>query len=291
MVYNNITNKLTPPPLGSWGVNVKGSLMDFSTPKVMGILNITPDSFYEKSRKQTEAAIRQRVIEIIEEGAGIIDIGGYSSRPDAAFVTEEEEIARLEYALPLVFETYPEAIVSVDTFRSQVALKCVEKYGVAIINDISAGNLDDKMFDVVAGLKVPYIIMHLKGNPQTMMQHTQYENLMQDIFLYFSEKINQLHQKGVNDIIIDPGFGFSKTTNQNYILLNNLEEFCIFDLPILVGISRKKMIREILNCSPEESLNGTTVLNTIALTKGANILRAHDVKAAVEAIKLYTACN
>ncbi len=272
-------------------INTKGALMDFSTPKVMGILNITPDSFFEESRKQTEEEIRRRVVQMMEEGADIIDVGGYSSRPNAAFVNEEEEMQRLDYALPILFEIYPEAIVSIDTFRSGIARKCVEKYGVAIINDISAGNLDDKMFDVVAGLKVPYIIMHMQGTPQTMMQYTEYKNLKQDIFLYFSEKINQLHRKGVNDIIIDPGFGFSKTTNQNYALVNSLEDFRIFELPILVGISRKKMIRDILKCSPEESLNGTTVLNTLALTKGANILRVHDIKESVEAVKLYVASN
>ena len=262
--------------------------MDFSTPKVMGILNITPDSFFRGSRKQTEEEIRQRMMQIVEEGADIIDVGAYSSRPNAAFVSEEEEMKRLDYALSILFELYPEAIVSVDTFRSVIARKCVEKYQVAIINDISAGNLDDKMFDVVAGLKVPYIIMHMQGTPQTMMQYTTYNNLIQDIFLYFSEKINQLHRMGVNDIIIDPGFGFSKTTDQNYHLMDSLENFCIFGLPILVGISRKKMIRDILNCTPEESLTGTTVLNTLALTKKANILRVHDVKEAVEVVKLLT---
>jgi dihydropteroate synthase len=269
-------------------INIKGFLMDFSTPKVMGILNITPDSFFEGSRKQTEEEIRRRVMQIMEEGADIIDIGGYSSRPNAAFVSEEEEMQRLDYALSILFEIYPEAVVSVDTFRSKVARKCVEKFGVAIINDISAGNLDDKMFDVVSGLKVPYIIMHMRGTPQTMMQYTTYNNLIQDISLYFSEKINQLRRIGVNDIIIDPGFGFSKSTNQNYQLMSSLENFCIFELPILVGISRKRMIRDILNCSPEESLTGTTVLNTLALTKKANILRVHDVKEAVEAVKLYS---
>ena len=261
--------------------------MDFSTPKVMGILNITPDSFFAESRKQTEEEIRRRIVQTMEEGADIIDVGGYSSRPDAAFVSEEEEMQRLDYALSILFEIYPKALVSVDTFRSKIAQKCVEKYGVAIINDISAGNLDEKMFDVIAGLKVPYTIMHMRGTPQTMMQYTTYNNLIQDIFLYFSEKINQLHRLGANDIIIDPGFGFSKTTNQNYHLMNSLENFCTFGLPILVGISRKKMIRDILNCSPEESLNGTTVLNTLALTKKANILRVHDVKEAVETVKLF----
>ena len=267
-------------------INIKGNLMNFSIPKVMGILNITPDSFFTESRKQTEEEIRQRITQIMEEGADIIDVGGYSSRPNATFVSEEEEMQRLDYALSILFEVYPEAIVSVDTFRSEVARKCVEKYEVAIINDISGGNLDDKMFDVVAGLKVPYVIMHMQGTPQTMMQYTTYNNLIQDIFLYFSEKINRLHRMGVNDIIIYPGFGFSKTTNQNYHLLNSLENFCTFGLPILVGFSRKRMIRDILNCTPEESLNGTTVLNTLALTKKANILRVHDVKEAVEAVKL-----
>ena len=265
--------------------------MDFSTPQIMGILNITPDSFFAGSRKQTKEEIARRVIQLKEEGADIIDIGGYSSRPDAAYVSEEEEMARLDYALPILFEIYPEAIVSVDTFRSEVARKCVEKYGVAIVNDIAAGNLDDKMFDTIADLNVPYIIMHMQGSPQTMMQHTTYNNLFQDIFLYFSKIINQLHLKGVNDIIIDPGFGFSKTTEQNYTLMNSLEEFSIFELPILVGISRKTMIRDILNCTSEESLNGTTVLNTWSLTKGANILRVHDVKEAVQAVKLFKACN
>ena len=265
--------------------------MDFSTPKVMGILNVTPDSFFAGSRKQSEEEIRKRVTQIVEEGADMIDIGAYSSRPNAAFVSEEEEMQRLDFALPIVFEMCPEAIVSVDTFRANVALKCVEKYGVAIVNDISAGNFDANMFDVVADLKIPYIIMHIQGTPQTMMQYTTYNNLLQDIFLYFSEKINCLHRKGVNDIIIDPGFGFSKTTNQNYVLMNCLEDFCIFGRPILVGISRKTMIREILNCSPEESLNGTTVLNTLALTKKADILRVHDVREAVETVKLFKTVN
>ena len=269
-------------------INIKGFLIDFSTPKVMGILNVTPDSFFASSRKQTEEEIRRRVMQIMEEGADIIDVGGYSSRPEATLVSEKEEMQRLDYALSILFEIYPEAIVSVDTFRSEIARKCVEKHGVSIINDISAGNLDEKMFDVIAGLKVPYVIVHSRGTPQTMMQYISYDNLQQDIFLYFSEKINRLHRMGVNDIIIDPGFGFSKTTSQNYQLMNSLEKFRIFGLPILVGISRKRMIRDILNCSPEESLNGSTVLNTVALTKKTNILRVHDIKEAVEIIKLLT---
>lgn len=261
--------------------------MDFSLPKVMGILNITPDSFFEGSRKQTEKEIAGRVIQIMEEGADIIDIGGYSSRPSATYVDEAAEISRLEYGLKILFREIPNAIVSVDTFRSEVAKRCVEDFGVAIINDIAAGSLDPKMFETVARLQVPYIIMHLRGTPQTMMQHTNYENIMQEIFCYFAEKVNQLHQMGVNDIWIDPGFGFSKTTSQNYEILEKLEEFLIFELPVLVGFSRKTMIREVIETSPAESLNGTTALNMFALTKDIHILRVHDVKEAVQTVKLF----
>ncbi|MDR3218333.1 MAG: dihydropteroate synthase [Dysgonamonadaceae bacterium] len=267
--------------------NIKGALMDFSLPKVMGILNITPDSFFEGSRKQTEKEIAGRVIQIMEEGADIIDIGGYSSRPSATYVDEAAEISRLEYGLKILFREIPNAIVSVDTFRSEVAKRCVEDFGVAIINDIAAGSLDPKMFETVARLQVPYIIMHLRGTPQTMMQHTNYENIMQEIFCYFAEKVNQLHQMGVNDIWIDPGFGFSKTTSQNYEILEKLEEFLIFELPVLVGFSRKTMIREVIETSPAESLNGTTALNMFALTKDIHILRVHDVKEAVQTVKLF----
>jgi dihydropteroate synthase len=267
--------------------NVKGELMDFSSPKVMGILNITPDSFFEGSRKQTEKEIAERAIQIVEEGAEIIDIGGYSSRPSAIYVDETEEICRLEYGLKILFREVPNAIVSVDTFRSEVARRAVEDFGAAIINDIAAGGLDYKMFETVARLQVPYIIMHMQGSPQTMMEHTQYENLMQEMLLYFAEKVNQLHQMGVNDIWIDPGFGFSKTTAQNYEVLDKLEEFHIFELPLLVGLSRKTMIREVIGTSPAESLNGTTALNMFSLTKGAHILRVHDVKEAVQTVKLY----
>lgn len=268
-------------------INVKGKLVDLSSPAVMGILNITPDSFYAGSRKQTEAEIAERVQQLRNDGATIIDIGGYSSRPNTDFVDEKEEMNRLAFALPILFREYPEAIVSADTFRADIAARCVEKYGVAIINDISAGELDSAMFDTIARLNVPYIMMHMRGTPQTMMQNTDYQDLQREIFLYFADKIDQLRTKGLNDIILDPGFGFSKTTEQNYSLLNYLEDFSIFGLPLLVGFSRKKMIRNVLNCDTEHSLNGTTVLNTIALTKGANILRVHDVKEAVETIHLF----
>jgi len=267
--------------------NIKGLLMDFALPKVMGILNITPDSFYEGSRKQTEKEIAERVVQIAEEGAEIIDIGGYSSRPSAAFVDETEEMSRLENGLKILFREAPQAIVSIDTFRSEIARRCVEDFGVAIINDISAGTLDDRMIETVARLQVPYIAMHLKGNPQTMMHDTNYENLMREILLYFAGKVTQLHQSGVNDVWIDPGFGFSKTTEQNYRILDKLEEFHIFELPLLVGLSRKTMIWETLATSPAECLNGTTALNMFALTKGAHLLRVHDVKEAVETVRLY----
>jgi dihydropteroate synthase len=267
--------------------NVKGKLMDFASPKVMGILNITPDSFYEGSRKQTEKEIAGRVVQILEEGADIIDIGGYSSRPSAAYVDEAEEMNRLKYGLEILFREAPGAIVSADTFRPDIARRCVEDYGVAIINDISAGTLDDRMFETVARLQVPYIAMHIKGSPQTMMEQTDYTDLMREILLYFADKVTRLHQLGVNDVWIDPGFGFSKTTAQNYMILDKLEEFHIFELPILVGFSRKTMIREVLATTPSESLNGTTALNMFALTKGAHVLRVHDVKEAVQAIRLY----
>jgi len=267
--------------------NIKGDLWDFSTPKVMGILNITPDSFYEGSRKQTEKDIIDRIHQILEEEADIIDIGGYSSRPNARFVDEEEEMERLSVGLSLLNKYAPHAIISVDTFRSSIARRSVEEYGVAIINDISGGELAPDFFDTVADLQVPYILMHMQGSPQTMMEYTKYDHLLQDVFLYFSRKINILHQKGVNDIWLDLGFGFSKNTEQNYELLRNLEKFSTFELPVLVGFSRKTMIREVINTTANESLNGTTALNMLSLTKGAHILRVHDVKAAVETVKLY----
>lgn len=270
-----------------YNINIKGNLVDLTSPLVMGIVNITPDSFYEKSRKQTEYEIIERIQKIREEGGSIIDIGAYSSRPNAVYVDEEAEMQRLDFALAIIHKEFPEAIISIDTFRSEIARKCVETYGIDIINDISGGELDKNMFDTISELQVPYILMHMKGTPQTMMEFTEYENFQEEVFLYFAKKIEELRLKGVKDIILDPGFGFSKTTAQNYALLGILEEFSIFELPVLVGFSRKTMIREVLNNSAEESLNGTTILNTIALMKGANILRVHDVKEAVEAVSLY----
>lgn len=268
-------------------INVNGKLMDMNTPQVMGILNVTPDSFYAESRKQTEEGIINRVNQIISEGASIIDIGAYSSRPFADDVSPEEEMSRLRKGLNIIRKEVPEAIVSVDTFRSDIAKMCVEEYGVAIINDISAGELDKGMFPTVAKLGVPYILMHMKGTPQDMQTNPLYDNLLKEVFYYFSEKLAALRDLGTKDIILDPGFGFGKTIEDNYKLLNNLQEFSIFDLPILVGVSRKSMIYKLLGTTPQEALNGTTVIDTISLMKGANILRVHDVREAVESVKIF----
>ena len=267
-------------------INVNGKLMDLSQPQVMGILNVTPDSFYAGSRGVAERDIIDRLRQMTDEGASIIDIGAYSSRPDADDVSTEEEMARLRHALNLVRQHQPDAVVSVDTFRADVARMCVEEYGVAMVNDISAGEMDDEMFPTIARLGVPYIAMHMKGTPQTMQINPQYDHFLKEIFYFFSKKVQKLRDLGVKDIIIDPGFGFGKTMEHNYQLMNHLEEFKLFGLPLLVGISRKSMIYKLLGTTPEEALNGTTVLNTIALQKGAHILRVHDVKAAVEAVKI-----
>lgn len=267
-------------------LNIKGNLVSLATPLVMGILNVTPDSFYAGSRKQTESAITERIETILNEGGDLIDVGGYSSRPDAAEVTPAEEMERLTGALKILNRHYPEVAVSVDTFRAEIARTCVDTYGVALINDISAGELDKTMFSVVAELKVPYCMMHMRGTPQTMQQQTDYADLLGEIVAYFSRKVEQLRLMGVNDIILDPGFGFSKTTDQNYELMSRLRELALFELPLLVGVSRKSMIYKFLGGSPEQSLNGTTVLHAFALLNGANILRVHDVKAAVEAVKM-----
>lgn len=267
-------------------LNIRGTLISLETPRVMGILNVTPDSFYADSRKQTEAAIEERIQTILSEGGDIIDIGGYSSRPDAAEVSPKEEMNRLAFALKIVNAHYPDVILSVDTFRADVARRCVEEYGVAIVNDISGGELDADMFDTVAALHIPYIMMHMRGTPQTMQQHTDYADMMEEIMLYFARKVRRLRLLGVNDIILDPGFGFSKTLDQNYLLMNHLTEFKEFGLPLLVGISRKSMIYKYVGGTPADSLNGTTVLNTFALLNGADILRVHDVRPAAEAVKL-----
>ena len=270
-------------------INVNGSLLDLSQPRVMGILNVTPDSFYAGSRTQTEAEIVRRVRQIVSEGAAIIDIGAYSSRPNADNVSSREEMERLRMGLKILFEIQLDAVVSVDTFRADVARMCVEEYGVAIINDIAAGEMDTDMFHTVAALNVPYIMMHMQGTPQSMQQHPHYDNLLKEVFLYFARKVQQLRDLGVKDIILDPGFGFGKTMEHNYELLSHLEEFRIFELPLLVGVSRKSMIYRLLDITPQEALNGTTVLDTICLLKGADILRVHDVKEAVETVRIVQA--
>lgn len=270
-------------------INVKGELLDLSQPKVMGILNLTPDSFYADSRKQTEKDIISRVHQILEEGGTFIDMGAYSSRPDAEDVSPEEEMRRLRQGLEIVQRECPEALVSVDTFRADVAKMCVEEYGAALVNDISAGDLDTHMFSTIAQLKVPYILMHMQGNPQTMQLNPHYDNPVKEVIRYFAEKIEKLRTLGVKDLILDPGFGFGKTLKHNYEILDKLEEFQLFQLPVLVGVSRKSMIYKLLNETPEEALNGTTAVHTIALMKGAKILRAHDVKAAVETVRIFNA--
>lgn len=261
-------------------------LLDLSVPQVMGILNVTPDSFYAGSRMQTEKDIAMRAEEIIAEGGTIIDIGAYSSRPNAEHVTTKEEIDRLSFGLDVIRKIYPDVLISVDTFRADVAEHCVSNYNVGIINDISAGEMDERMFATVARLGVPYIMMHMKGTPQNMQLSPSYDDLIKEVFLYFAEKIQKLRDLGAKDIILDPGFGFGKSVDHNYELMAHLEDFRVFDLPLLIGISRKSMIYRYLGGTPETALNGTAVLDTFALMKGANVLRVHDVKEAVEAVKL-----
>ncbi|MBS1307446.1 dihydropteroate synthase [Bacteroides clarus] len=270
-------------------INVNGFLLDLSSPCVMGILNVTPDSFYAGSRMQTEIDITHRIEQIVGEGAGIIDVGAYSSRPNAENVSPAEEMERLRMGLGILRKVQPDAVVSVDTFRADVVRMCVEEYGVAIINDIAAGEMDGDMFRTVADLNVPYIMMHMQGTPQNMQQNPHYDNLLKEVFMYFARKVQQLRDLGVKDIILDPGFGFGKTVEHNYELLAHLEEFRIFELPLLAGVSRKSMIYRLLGTTPQEALNGTTVLDTICLLKGADILRVHDVREAVETVKIVEA--
>ncbi len=251
----------------------------------MGILNVTPNSFYDGGKHKEINSIIHQVDKMLSEGADFIDIGAYSSKPSAEFVSEEEEIKRLVSIVKSLVETFPNIILSVDTFRAQVAKASVEN-GVAMVNDIAAGSLDDKMLETVAELKAPYIMMHMRGNPQTMQSLTDYNDIVKEMIFYFSERIQKARSFGISDIVIDPGFGFAKTLEQNYEVLHKMELFEMLELPILVGVSRKSMIYKVLESSPQEALNGTSVLNTIALQKGAKILRVHDVKEAVECIKL-----
>ena len=268
-------------------LNCSGNLRTLDVPKVMGILNATPDSFFAGSRKQTEAEIALRVQQILAEGGDIIDVGAYSTRPGATEVSPQEEWERLAFALQIVRRESDTAIISVDTFRAEIAKRCVEELGVSIINDISGGDADAQMFDTVAALRVPYVLMHCQGTPQTMQQAPHYNNVTAEVITDLSRKVRQLRERGVADIIIDPGFGFGKTLEHNYTLLRQLDDFRIFELPLLVGVSRKSMITRSLGITADEALNGTTALNAFSLLKGANILRVHDVKAVVEVVKLY----
>ncbi len=266
-------------------INCKGQLIDLSVPKVMGILNITPDSFYDGGSYKNEKDILLQVEKMNNAGATFIDVGAYSSRPGAKNVSEKEELNRILPIVNLLVKTYPNILLSIDTFRSKVAKQCIEA-GACMINDISAGKLDNTMLQTIADLRIPYIMMHMRGTPQTMQQDVSYKNIIKDILFYFSERIAEAKQLGIIDMIIDPGFGFAKTLKQNYEVLNQLELLKMLDKPILAGISRKSMIYKTLETSAKEALNGTTVLNTVALQKGASILRVHDVKEAIECVKL-----
>lgn len=271
-------------------LNIRGALLDLSTPVVMGILNITPDSFYAGSRVAAADEIVEKAGRMRSEGAGMIDIGGYSTRPGAREVSAEEEGDRIESAVEPLAKFFPDLIISVDTFRAEVAERGIRK-GAHIVNDVAGGTLDDAMFDVVARLRIPYILMHMRGTPQTMNSLTDYERLVPDILRDLRQKVAVLQSKGVADLIIDPGFGFAKTIAQNFELMRELRQFQLLGYPVLVGISRKTTIYKTLHISPEEALNGTTVLNTLALERGASILRVHDVKPAVEAVKLWMAAG
>ena len=266
-------------------LNVRGKLIDLSEPKVMGILNVTPDSFYDGFKYTDETSILKQVEKMVSEGADFIDVGGNSTRPGAEDISEEEELKRVLPAVKAIFKNFPAVFVSIDTFRANVARKIVEE-GASIVNDISGGNLDQGMFETIASLQVPYILMHMKGTPQTMVKESNYENLLKEILDYFHEKIHRLHSLHIKDIIVDPGFGFAKSVDQNFELLNKLDRFKILEKSMLVGLSRKSMIWRTLKTNPDSALNGTTALNTIALIKGASILRVHDVKEAKEVIQL-----
>ncbi|TRX22190.1 dihydropteroate synthase [Flavobacterium franklandianum] len=271
-------------------INCKGQLIDLTTPKVMGILNVTPNSFYDGGMYKSSSEMLTKVGKMLSDGATFIDVGAYSSKPSAEYVSEEEELQRILPIINLILEYYPETLLSVDTFRSEVAKVCIEN-GAAIINDISAGNLDDNMLETIAKYNVPYIMMHMRGTPETMQKMTSYENIVKEILFYFSEKVARARSFGINDLIIDPGFGFAKTLDQNYEVLQKMELFEILELPLLAGFSRKSMIYKTLQSSASDALNGTTVLNTVALTKGAKILRVHDVKEGMECVTLFNKIN
>lgn len=266
-------------------MNIRGRLISLANPKIMGVLNLTPDSFYQGSRFDSEETILKQTEKMLHDGATFIDVGGYSSRPGAEEISASEEIRRTSTAIRMISKNFPEAIISIDTFRVEVAEAAIRE-GAAMINDISGGELDNQMFNFVARVQVPYILMHMRGNPKTMSGLSQYENIVKDVTDYFHSKIHHLHNLGVKDIIIDPGFGFAKTIEQNFTLLHSLEYLKVLNKIMLVGLSRKSLIWKTLSTTPDEALNGTTCLNTIAILKGANILRVHDVKEAIEVCKL-----
>lgn len=268
-------------------LNCKGKLIDLNEPKVMGILNITPDSFYDKSRFSSKDDLLKRTESMLSEGAAFIDVGAYSSRPGAEFVSEEEERKRLIPALEIILKEFPDALLSVDTFRSNIARETID-LGASIINDISGGDMDPDMFDVVVNKQVPYILMHMRGNPQTMSNLNKYDHLIVDIISELQVKVNDLQKRGLNDIIIDPGLGFAKDLLQNYEIVKELNSFKCIGHPLLIGASRKSMIYKLLECEPQNALTGTTVVHTACLLNGASILRVHDVKEAIEAIKITT---
>ena len=275
-------------PFKTYSLNLKGRLVTIDRPWVMGIINITPDSFYSGSRVVDEHTLIERVGMMLDDGADVLDVGACSTRPGSEQVDAQGEMARLDWALNAIRREFPDVILSVDTYRADVARRCVEEWGADIINDISAGMLDPEMFATVARLRVPYVLMHMRGTPETMSSLTDYQNVAAEVLEWMARRIDELHQMGVADIIADPGFGFAKTLEQNYELLARLEAFHVLDAPLLVGVSRKRMIYTPLQCTADEALNGTTVINTIALQQGAHFLRVHDVKAAVEAVKLTT---
>ena len=275
-------------PFKPYSLNLKGRLVTIDRPWVMGIVNVTPDSFYGNSRVTDEQALVERVQAMMTDGVDVIDVGACSTRPGSESVDAQGEMERLEWALAVIRRVAPDVILSVDTYRADVARRCVEQWGIDIINDISGGTLDEKMFRTVADLRVPYVMMHMRGTPETMSVLTDYDNVIADVLNWMSRRIDELRQLGVQDIIVDPGFGFAKTVEQNYELLSRLEAFHSLEAPLLVGVSRKRMIYVPLDCDANQALNGTTVVNTIALMQGAHILRVHDVRAAAEAVKLVT---
>ncbi len=268
-------------------INVGGELIDFTVPVIMGIINVTPDSFFDGGKMQDEKTLLSAVEKMVKEGVSVIDVGGVSTRPGAQLISTKVELGRLLPAVEAIRREFPKIPLSIDTFRSWVAVRIIDEFGPVIVNDISGGSLDSKMFETVGKLGVPYILSHIQGTPRDMQENPEYTDIIKDISTYFSEKVKRLSKLGVNDVIIDPGFGFGKNLEHNYELLNRLDSFKVFQLPVMVGLSRKSMIWKALENEPQDALNGTTVANTMALLGGADILRVHDVNEAVEAVRIF----